>query len=253
MDKIDIYDIRTYTDELEQIRIHTIKILVKNRKILYDNTIELYRFLDECFSMDLEPITSLLCSLKQYMDKSEIICFHNTKIADVTEIKNNGLKFPINGYKERIEKKLKLSKIPIKTIKMITMNVNKVLNDFLNDSLDLKKHSQICFYLNYNHHNDYKKFYENFGGEILEQAVDLSSIDGNTKNKILKLGTPIIVKFSVPFKIIESYKQNEILLKILEYWTEKYILDLNRLNDVCEGRICYEVSKEKVIEIIDVT
>lgn len=251
MDKIDIYDIETYPKELEQMRINALTILEKSKNILFENADEMYRFLDICYYEKSEPIASIICNIKQFVIKNEIICFHNTRVLDVVQIKNNGLKFPINNYKERIKGNLELSKISKETIKMITSNIDKILNDFSNEPLDLKKHSQISFYLNFNHHNDYQKFYEDFGGEILEQAIRISSIDDDLKNTFLKLGNPVIVKFSIPFSLIESYKQEEILIKILEYWIEKYILKLNKMHDVCEGRILCEVPQEKIIKIVD--
>lgn len=253
MDKIDIYDIETYPKELEQMRINGLKILEKSKNILFKNADELYRYLEKCYDYKLEPITSILCDIKQFVVKNEIICFHNTRVLDIAQIKNNGLKFPINNYKERIKGNLELFKISKEAMNMITSNIDEIFNYFFNESFDIKKHSQICFYLNGNHYNDYQKFYENFGGEILEQAIRMSSIDDDLKNTILKLGTPAIVKFSIPFRLIESYEQEGILIKMLEYWIEKFILKLKKMNDVYEGRILYEVPQEKIIQIVDLS
>ena len=89
-----------------------------------------------------------------------------------------------------------------------------------------------------------------FGGEILERVVKALSIKDSIKNKILNLGVPCIVKFTVPFNEMDKTIQDEIVIKIFQFWIEKYFFKFSKLNNHCEGRILQEVSKDNIEKII---
>lgn len=181
---------------------------------------------------------------------NNIICFHNTRVLDIDHIKKNGLLFPINGYKERIILDLKKNNIASDIIKMISSSIDNILSNFINDPCMIEKHKQICFYLNINYHNTYYDFYNNYGGELLKEALKRLSIDDSIKKKILSFGVPCIIKFNSPFNFFEKCKQEDISIYLLTFWINKYILKSDNIDENIDGRIIHEIPKENIIKII---
>ncbi len=131
-----------------------------------------------------------------------LLCFHFTRLISINDIKNTGIikldfdkyiSYFYDVYKSRI-------------------NDEGNLDKFIHDLKDLSRkfagrNNRISFVVGYNQHvfNDYSYYSEFFGGEYIEM---ISRKYNNINLNLRQIGTPYVIKFIVPVKIIK--KQNSL-------------------------------------------
>lgn len=242
MGKIDVHDFSTYPQELEKIR-QCFNALLKKGEILntdsYKNFTEFVRSL---FDKKIDYPLKLICDeINLVLSNHEIVCFHNTRLISKEKILNEGIKFLRNGYLDYMQKILN-EHLERQEVEEILKNIEEEISN-KNDCYD--KGKQICFYMNFDIHGQFCKFYEQFGGEVLEHAVRYNE----NHKQILSLGDPYIIKFFLPYSVL-TRRRDDLITEILRYWLE---IQKNIPKDTTygfDGIINAEVPKKNILEII---
>lgn len=247
--KISIYDFSTYTLELKAI-MNTVKMLPKE---------EIEKFKDDYDSLfgnlkrnyyKSSLMTQIIQDINDVLLKCDIVCFHNTRVTELSNIINNGLNYPSDHYCERVKKDMINASIPVEIVNKLISEICKLINVWESDFI--QKDRQVCFYLSEQFEDDFSEFYKCFGGEVMRQVIKYMDLNSDIEEKITSIGHPVIVKFFYSFSKFEEYKREDIIIGMLAYWIESDFYS-NYSKPFCtDGRLLYEIPSQNILYVKEV-
>lgn len=100
----------------------------------------------------------------------------------------------------------------------------------------------------------YDKFLAVYGGEFMEFGLS-SHFDKrtiyNAYRDIITIGKPYVVEFSIPYKWLSKYQQEDIACYMIEKWIHTD-LRKDELSHKYSGRIAREIPSENIITMYEV-
>lgn len=187
--------------------------------------------------------------LSEIMSECTLVCYHATKVLCRAQIVKAGLN--ANNW-ERYNKVIREALTALgasdieKAMEYIRKEYNRKYSNF-----NVKP--QLCFFSGLQLANGlgtpgYDQFCENIGGELARWA--LSEKQPNTYNLLKNNGVPLIVKFSIRFRDIETNQQDSILYQFVSYYAAKYFWKWNYCIRF-DGITCKDVAPQQILEVID--
>lgn len=190
---------------------------IKRHKIIYPNDVRI------AIEKHLAPFKAemLYHDLLLLFEETEICCFHATKILDESQILSGGLRTnDWEHYSATLRDALHQAKLSESTI---INALNLVYAEYLRKGYD-RQGNQLCFFtpMQLADGGDtvgYDQFCQNVGGELARW-----SLKGEMPNiyKALKtIGTPVIVEFALPFRMIADYQKESIVYCFVAHYSAK--------------------------------
>lgn len=199
------------------------------------------------------PFGQIHGDLMKELNKHEIAAFHNTRLLDIESIKRKGIIFSDERYVNSVKKSMQIAGIEEKRIdKIVSIIIGE--RDRWNDGKQNRRKNEICFIYDWDYYKDYDKFLAIYGGEFMEFGLSNYSDEklGLREYKdIIKLGHPYVIEFSIPFRWINVFDQQDVARSMLEEWIH---LDIkhDEPKHQYDGRIEKEIPPEKIINIHEV-
>lgn len=251
MAQIKIFQSETYSSEIQKVRECILDFSESTKKELIETG-----YLNDYTSSKLWDISSefgrVHNKLMTVLEGHSIIAYHNTRLADPSKVRRNGLIFSDERYIESLREDMQQLEIEEEMIDDIICKVVKERDRWEHNGVNRRK-NEICFIFDIDYYKDYDKFLATYGGEFLEFALESIKRNGNLKKyrKIIKLGKTYVIEFSIPFSKMDRYQKQDIARYMLEEWIH---LDI-RKDEVAhqyDGRIEFEIPAENIIELYDV-
>ncbi len=203
---------------------------------------------DEYFTESSAP--SLYNNVVSILKQCSLICYHATRVLNVEDIKNHGLRV---NYWDRYSASL------IKTLKALYVSESDInfLMELVKKEYEFKytemgRNPQICFYTRLDlANNDGIPFLSNIGGELVRRPLNNRPELHKKYESLYRCGTPVIVKAVLPFTDLATHLHPTVAGQFIRfymakrYWEYAYKIDYDCYTDK-------DVTAEQIMDIIPV-
>lgn len=192
---------------------------------------------------------SLYNNVISILKQCSLICYHATRVLNVEDIKNHGLR--VNDW-DRYSASL------IKTLKALYVSESDI--DFLKELVkkeyefkytEMGRNPQICFYTRLDlANNNGISFLSNIGGELARRSLNKIPELQKKYESLCRCGTPVIVKAVLPFTDLAAHLHPTVAGQFIRfymanYWKYTYKIDYDCYTDK-------DITAEQIIDIIPV-
>ena len=244
---IKIFDESTYPNDILQIRdqVYALPINIKNEIMETEHIRDyIYREINK-----VSIIQNIYKTLIAKLDSYCLMLYHNTRVLDCSTFRDNGIIFSNN-------KRLNILKGSMEKLNIDSDSINKIMDLIVQEinrhgsNGDNSRVNEICFYFDINAFKEFDKYLALFGGELLIYALD-GKIDKELYKRIMKIGLPYIIVFSLPFKSLGKYIKEDIARYMIEDWIHLNILK-DETNHLYRGKSEIEIPSKDIIEICEI-
>lgn len=195
----------------------------------------------------------LINTLIDEMNKQDIVAYHCTRILHPEEIQNAGLIFSDERYIDSLKNSMSEVGIDCCRIDKV-ISVVKHERDRWNIGNENNRKNEVCFFFDMDYYKEYDKFLAVYGGEFMEFGLSSHLDKGGSYNvykDIIMIGKPYIVEFSIPYKWLNKYKQEDIARYMIEEWIHTD-LRKDKPSHKYGSRIVREIPSKNIITMYEV-
>lgn len=195
------------------------------------------------------PIGMIHNNLMEKLENHEIVLYHNTRILDINEIKKSGLIFSDERYINSLIRAMKKESVDQELIEEVIEIIRKEISRWNERNGENKRKNAVCYIYDIDYYKDYEKFLVVYGGEFMEFGLSGKVGDTFTRyKKIVRIGKPCVVEFSVPYKWFHKFEKMDIARYMIEEWIHLDVIG-DDVSHQYDGRIEKEIPPEKIIDI----
>lgn len=187
--------------------------------------------------------------LWEEMKSFSIVGYHNTRLLNPASVYKKGLFFTEKKYFDQIENDMRVKGVAEQEIESIVKKVKHELEWRISDGNKHRVRS-IDFVNSLDTTKKYEIYLAAYGGECFVRALHKGNPSETRKyKKILTMGKPYSVKFSVRFVDFNNAAKDKMVRRILEYGL-KYYIKKNKEDISDDFTICREIRPEEITDVI---